>query len=64
MMIGLLLTSTVSGRLISRWVFPMVGTLIIAVGLFLLSRMDQSTSVTASSAVPFALVLQRHFGVS
>jgi DNA-binding MarR family transcriptional regulator len=56
MMIGLLLTSTISGRLISRWAFPMVGTLIIAVGLFLLSRMDQSTSVTASSAVPFALV--------
>jgi Na+/melibiose symporter-like transporter len=54
LMIGLLLTSTISGWLISRWgrykVFPTVGTLVIAVGLFLLSRMDQGTSVTVSSA--------------
>jgi EmrB/QacA subfamily drug resistance transporter len=54
MLIGLLLTSTISGWLISRWgrykVFPVVGTLVMAVGLFLLSRMDQSTSVTVSSS--------------
>ena len=42
MMAGLLLTSIVSGQLISRWgrykVFPVVGTAVMTVGLFLLLR--------------------------
>ncbi len=47
MMGGLLLTSIGSGLLISRWgrykVFPVAGTAIMTVGLFLFSTMDQNT---------------------
>jgi len=53
MMAGLLLTSTLSGQLITRWgrykVFPIVGTAVFTLGLFLLSRMDEHTSVLTSS---------------
>ncbi|MGH2515198.1 MAG: EmrB/QacA family drug resistance transporter, partial [Ktedonobacterales bacterium] len=53
MMAGLLLTSTLSGQLISRWgrykVFPIVGTAVVALGMFLLSRMDEHTSTFTSS---------------
>lgn len=44
---GLLLASTVSGQLISRWgrykAFPVVGTLLMTVGLFLMSRIGLAT---------------------
>jgi len=45
---GLLVTSTLSGQLITRCgrykVFPIVGTAVFSLGLFLLSRMDEHTS--------------------
>ena len=48
MMAGLLMTSIGSGFLISRWgrykVFPVAGTAIMAVGLFLMSQMGPHTS--------------------
>jgi EmrB/QacA subfamily drug resistance transporter len=48
MMAGLLITSIGSGFLIARWgrykVFPVAGTATMTVGLFLLSRMDETTS--------------------
>ena len=53
MMAGLLLTSTLSGQLITRWgrykMFPIAGTAVFTVGLFLLSRMDEHTSTLVSS---------------
>ncbi|HEY2371953.1 MAG TPA: MDR family MFS transporter [Gaiellaceae bacterium] len=48
MMAGLLVTSIVSGRLISRWgkyrPFPIIGTAVMAVGMFLLSQLHLSTT--------------------
>ncbi|MGH2916259.1 MAG: MDR family MFS transporter [Solirubrobacteraceae bacterium] len=48
LMAGLLVTSTVSGVLISRWgrykVFPVVGTAVMTVGLYLLSTVNAGTS--------------------
>jgi EmrB/QacA subfamily drug resistance transporter len=56
---GLLVTSILSGQLISRLgryrVFPIVGTLLMSVGLALLSRLDVGTS--AATADLFLLVL-------
>jgi EmrB/QacA subfamily drug resistance transporter len=53
MMAGLLATSTLSGQLISRWgrykVFPIVGTAVFTVGLFLLSRLNEHTTTLVSS---------------
>lgn len=53
MMVGLLTMSTLSGQLISRWgrykIFPMIGTPVMALGLFLLSRMDAQSSVLQTS---------------
>jgi EmrB/QacA subfamily drug resistance transporter len=47
LMAGLLVTSVGSGQIISRWgrykVFPIVGTALTSVGLFLLSRLDVAT---------------------
>jgi EmrB/QacA subfamily drug resistance transporter len=47
MMAGLLITSIVSGRLISRFgryrPFPIVGTAVMTVGMYLLSRLDTGT---------------------
>ncbi|HVC68748.1 MAG TPA: MDR family MFS transporter [Acidimicrobiales bacterium] len=44
---GLLITSVSSGQIISRWgrykVFPVVGSAVMTVGLFLLSRIDPTT---------------------
>jgi EmrB/QacA subfamily drug resistance transporter len=53
MMGGMLVTSIASGQLISRTgrykIFPIVGTAVMSVGLFLLSRLTpQSTDITAS----------------
>src|SRR5690606_34908321 len=53
MMGGMLFTSILSGQLISRWgryrIFPILGTAVMALGLFLLSRMDAYTTVLAAS---------------
>jgi EmrB/QacA subfamily drug resistance transporter len=53
MMGGMLVSSITSGQLISRWgrykVFPVMGTLVMAIGLFLLSRMDENTTLTGAS---------------
>ncbi|QMW66663.1 MFS transporter [Mumia sp. ZJ1417] len=61
MMLGLLLTSIGSGQLISHTgrykVFPIVGTAVTAVGLYLLSLMDRETSTLQSSASMFVLGL-------
>ena len=55
MMAGMLTTSIVSGQLISRTgrykIFPVVGTAIVALGLFLLSRMTVDTSTLAASGI-------------
>jgi EmrB/QacA subfamily drug resistance transporter len=53
MMAGLLVTSIVSGNLISRWgryrPFPIIGTAVMTVGLFLLSQLGPFTSTTRAS---------------
>ncbi|HSU14755.1 MDR family MFS transporter [Longimicrobium sp.] len=50
---GMLVTSIVSGQLISRWgryrVFPIVGTAVMSAGLFLLSRMRADTGLATAS---------------
>jgi EmrB/QacA subfamily drug resistance transporter len=61
LMAGLLLTSIASGQLITRTgrykPFPIAGTFVMIVGLFLLSRMDASTTRLVSSAFMFVLGL-------
>jgi DNA-binding MarR family transcriptional regulator len=56
---GLLITSIGSGQLISRTgrykVFPIVGTAVLVVALFLLSRLDEHTS-TALTSVDFLIL--------
>jgi EmrB/QacA subfamily drug resistance transporter len=53
MMGGVLVTSILSGHLISRWgrykPFPIVGTALMTVGLVLLSQLDADTSTTRAS---------------
>jgi EmrB/QacA subfamily drug resistance transporter len=53
MILGLLLTSITSGLLISRWgrykAFPIAGTALMTLGMFLLSRMNEQTSVLVES---------------
>jgi EmrB/QacA subfamily drug resistance transporter len=53
MVVGILLTSTLSGQLISRLgrykVFPIAGTALMTLGLFLLSRMNEQTSLLVQS---------------
>lgn len=53
MMGGMLFTSITSGQLISRWgrfkVFPVIGTATMVIGLYLLSGMDQMTTVGGAS---------------
>ena len=61
MMGGMLLTSITSGQLISRtgryrW-FPIVGTAVMSVGLYLLSRMTVDTSLLAASIYMLVLGL-------
>jgi MFS family permease len=57
LMAGLLLTSIGSGQLISRTgrykIFPVLGTAVMAVGLFLLSRLGTGTSTALSSVYMF-----------
>lgn len=63
MMIGVLVMSITSGQLISRFgryrAFPILGTLLMAIGLLLLSRLDVGTSeaVTALYLLVFGLGL-------
>jgi EmrB/QacA subfamily drug resistance transporter len=56
---GLLITSMVSGQLISRTgrykPFPIAGTALMVLGLFLLSRMDAHTSTAMASVFMFVL---------
>ncbi|MFF7248053.1 MFS transporter [Embleya sp. NPDC008237] len=53
MMGGLLITSILSGQLITRTgrykIYPILGTAVMAVGMFLMSRMDEFTTTAASS---------------
>ncbi len=53
MIMGLLLTSVTSGQLISRWgrykAFPIAGTAVMTLGMFLLSRLSEHTSVLVES---------------
>lgn len=59
MMVGLLLTTTLSGWIISRWgryrLFPIAGCAVFTLGLFLLSRMDAETSMLALEIYMFIL---------
>jgi len=52
---GMLLTSITAGQIISRTgrykLFPVVGTAVMTVGLFLLSRMTPETSIAAASGI-------------
>ena len=61
MMVGLLITSIVSGQLISRTgrykVWPIVGTAITVVGLFLLSTMGATTPAVVTAAYMVVLGL-------
>ncbi len=61
MMLGMLMTSILSGQLISRWgrytIFPIVGTAVMSTGLVLLSRMDASTTVAGASVAMLVLGL-------
>ncbi len=53
MILGLLLTSITSGQLISRWgrykAFPIAGTAVMTLGMFLLSRLSEHTGVLVES---------------
>ncbi|MGH3471365.1 MAG: MFS transporter [Nocardioidaceae bacterium] len=59
MMLGLLLTSISSGVLISRTgrykIFPIAGTALMSIGLYLLSSMDTTTSIGLTSVFMFVL---------
>jgi EmrB/QacA subfamily drug resistance transporter len=62
---GMLVTSIVSGQLISRWgrykAFPVVGSGVMTAGLFLLSRLHAGTGLLAASA--YMLVLGMGLGL-
>jgi MFS family permease len=66
MVIGLMLTSVTAGTIVGRTgrykVFPVAGSIIIGIGLFLLSRMTETTSAVLSSA--YLLVLGLGIGLS
>ncbi|MFJ2809949.1 MDR family MFS transporter [Kitasatospora sp. NPDC087271] len=59
MVIGLLLASIASGNAVSKTgryrVFPIVGTLVMAVGLYLLSRLEPGTGTALASLYMFVL---------
>ncbi len=61
LMLGLLVTSVVSGQLISRWgkyrIFPIIGTAVITVGMILLSRLGVSTSLWMAAVAMVVLGL-------
>jgi tellurite resistance protein TehA-like permease len=53
LILGLLLTSITNGQLISRWgrykAFPIAGTAVMTLGVFLLLRLSEHTSVLVES---------------
>jgi EmrB/QacA subfamily drug resistance transporter len=59
MVVGLLITSIGSGQLIARTgrykVYPIIGTAVLCVALFLLSRLDEYTSTALTSTYFFVL---------
>ncbi|MER6302677.1 MDR family MFS transporter [Kitasatospora sp. NPDC001539] len=59
MVIGLLIASIASGNVVSRTgryrMFPIAGTLVMAVGLYLLSRLEPGTSTALASLYMFVL---------
>lgn len=59
MMAGMLLTSIVSGMLISRWgrykIFPIFGTALMTIGMYLLSLMGVGTTIVQSGLYMFVL---------
>ena len=59
MVLGLLITSIASGQIISRWgrykVFPIAGTALLTLGLFLLSRLSTHTPSLVMDAFFFVL---------
>lgn len=61
MVLGMLATFITSGRLVTRWgrykVFPIVGTVVTAGGLYLLSLMTPGTSLVVSSVFMFVVGL-------
>jgi EmrB/QacA subfamily drug resistance transporter len=61
MMAGMLTTSIISGQLISRWgrykMFPVAGTAVMTVGLYLLSHMGAGTTAFAASLMMLVLGL-------
>jgi EmrB/QacA subfamily drug resistance transporter len=61
MMLGMLVTSVASGRLISRWgryrPFPIAGTILMTIGLLLMSRISSAMSVWETSADALVLGL-------
>jgi len=65
MMVGLLITSIGSGQLISRTgrykIYPIVGTVVFTIGLYLLSLMDRETSTLQSGL--YMLVLGAGLGL-
>jgi MFS family permease len=66
LMVGLLATSITTGRLVSRWgryrIFPIVGTAVMTLGLYLLSHLGVTTSVWLSSL--YMLILGAGIGAS
>lgn len=61
MVLGLMLTAITSGNIVSRTgrykIFPVVGTPVIAIGLLLLSRLDESSSALQEAGSMFVLGL-------
>jgi EmrB/QacA subfamily drug resistance transporter len=61
MMLGLLVTSIVSGQLITRWgryrIFPIVGTVVVTVGMVMLSRLGIGTSLWVAALAMVVLGL-------
>ncbi len=61
LVIGLLITSVTAGNLVSKTgrykIYPVVGSVVMAFGLLLLSRMDPSTPLAVSSMYLFVLGL-------
>ena len=56
---GMLITFTISGRLVTRWgrykIFPILGTGVMSIGLFLFSLLTPSTPLAVSSVYMFVL---------
>jgi EmrB/QacA subfamily drug resistance transporter len=66
LMVGLLTTSIVTGRLVSRWgryrIFPIIGTAVMTLGLYLLSHLGVTTNDWLTSL--YMLILGAGIGMS